>query len=76
MSGFFLLFEQWELAEVAAVRAETSLSRQLDAYCEGRGAAPSVRDIAKATRLRAGARELLRVLQSHLACERQSAPLL
>ena len=76
MSGFFLLFEQWELAEGAAVRAETSLSHQLDAYCDGCGAAPSVRDIAEATRLRAGARELLRALQSHLACERQSAPLL
>lgn len=76
MNSFDLLFEQWELAEGAALRAEACLSRQLDAWCDGIGAAPGLRDIAEARRLRAGAGELLRLLQSHLASERQGAPLL
>ena len=76
MSGFSLLFGRWQEAEIAAVRAERHLSRQLDAYCEGWGRAPSVADSAAAQRLRAQARELLRALQEELASRRDGAPVL
>lgn len=76
MSGFSLLFERWQQAETAALQAERRLSRQLDAYCEGWGQGPSVRDIATAQALRAGARELLRALQAELASQRDGAPVL
>lgn len=76
MSGFSLLFGRWQQAEIAAVRAERRLSRQLDAYCEGWGPAPSVRDITSAQSLRANARELLRSVQARLASERDCAPVL
>ena len=76
MSGFPLLFERWQQAEAAAVRAERRLSRQLDAYCEGWGQAPSLTDISGAQRLRAHARELLASLQAQLASQRDGAPVL
>lgn len=76
MSGFSLLFKQWELAESAALRAERRLSRQLDAYCEGWGQAPGVQVITTAQGLRAQARELLRSLQARLASARDCAPVL
>ncbi len=76
MSGFSLLFGRWQQAELAAVRAERRLSRQLDAYCEGWGQAPSVPDIQAAQCVRARARELLRALQAHLASQRDGAPVL
>jgi hypothetical protein len=76
MSGFSLLFGRWQEAEIAAVRAERHLSRQLDAYCEGWNRAPSVADSAAAQRLRAQARELLRALQEELASRRDGAPVL
>lgn len=76
MSGFSVLFGRWQEAEIAAVRAERHLSRQLDAYCEGWGQAPSVADIAAAQRLRAHARELLRAVREELASQRDGAPVL
>ena len=76
MSGFSLLFERWQQAEIAAVRAERHLSRQLDAYCEGWGQAPRLADIQAAQRLRAHARELLRALREELASRRSGAPVL
>lgn len=76
MSGFSLLFGQWQQAEFAAVRAERRLSRRLDAYCEGWGQAPSVPEITKAQALRAHARELLRSLRAQLASQRDGAPVL
>lgn len=74
--SFPLLFERWQQAETAALRAERRLSRQLDAYCEGWGQAPSVPEIAAAQRLRAHAREQLRALQAELASQRDGAPVL
>ncbi|HEY0887474.1 MAG TPA: hypothetical protein VGE20_19420 [Ramlibacter sp.] len=76
MSGFSLLFERWQQAEIAAVHTERRLSRQLDAYCEGWGQAPGVADIQAAQRLRARARELLRAVQQELASQRDGAPVL
>lgn len=76
MSGFSLLFGRWQEAERAAVQAEGHLSRQLDAYCEGWGQAPSLPAIHSAQRLRAQARELLRALQEELASQRDGAPVL
>lgn len=76
MSGFSLLFGQWQRAEIAAVAVERRLSRQLDGYCEGWGEAPGLRDIAAAQSLRAQARALLASLQARLASQRDGAPVL
>lgn len=76
MSGFSLLFERWQQAEIAAVHTERHLSRQLDAYCEGWGQAPSLPDIQAAQTLRTQARELLRAVQEELASQRDGAPVL
>lgn len=76
MSGFSLLFGRWQEAEIAAVQAERRLSRQLDAYCEGWGQAPSLPAIDAAQKLRTQARELLRALRDELASQRDGAPVL
>ncbi|NKE65457.1 hypothetical protein RAMLITH_06450 [Ramlibacter sp. RBP-2] len=76
MSGFPLLFGRWQQAELAALRAERRLSRQLDAYCEGWGQAPSVPEITAAQRLRTQARDQLRALQAELASQRDGARVL
>ena len=76
MSGFSHLFGRWQAADVAAVEAERHLSRQLDAYCEGWGRAPSLPDIDAAQQLRAQARGLLRALREELASQRDGAPVL
>ena len=52
LAQFFLLFEEWEVADHQATRAECCLGRALDAYCEGTGQAPSAALIAEARRLR------------------------
>ena len=74
--SFPLLFERWQQAEQAALGAERRLSRQLDAYCEGWGQAPSVADVSATQTLRARARGLLRAVQQELASQRDGAPVL
>lgn len=74
--SFPLLFARWQQAELAALGAERRLSRQLDAYCEGWGQAPSVTEITATQALRARARGLLRALQEELASQRDGAPVL
>lgn len=76
MTGFSRLFREWQRAEIAAVDAERGLSRQLDAYCEGWGAAPPLHEIAAAQGLRSHANDLLRSVRAQLASERVGAPVL
>lgn len=76
MSRFFQLLEQWERADAAACRAESCVSRHLDAYCEGMGRAPSLEEIGEAKQRRAAARALFRELAVHLARQRRSLPVL
>lgn len=66
MTSFFLLFDEWEIAATAAARASARVCRQLDDYCEGRGAPPSPADIAESRRLVAEANHRLVALRSHL----------
>ena len=61
MAQFFLLFEEWEVADQLATQAECCLGRGLEAYCEGIGPAPSASEIAEAKRLRHLASDRLRV---------------
>jgi hypothetical protein len=76
MAQFFLLFEEWEVADHAATRAECCLGRSLDAYCEGLGAAPSVNAIAEARRLRLLASERLRDIRALAERARRNARVL
>ena len=73
ISGFFLLYEEWDIAERAAVRSECRVNDHLDAYCEGRGRAPSVAEIQEARQLRTQAKQRLRALQASLADVRRRA---
>jgi len=72
-SRFFLLYEEWDLAERAAARAECCVNDHLDAYCDGRGRAPSVAEIERARHLRAQAKQRLRALQAALLDGRRRA---
>jgi hypothetical protein len=73
MDQFFLLFEEWEAADQAAVRAGCCLGRSLDAYCEGQGPVPSAREIAEAKRLQSAASERLRAILGYVDRARQNA---
>jgi hypothetical protein len=75
-SRFFLLYEEWDLAERAAARGEHCVNDHLDAYCEGRGRAPSVAEIELARQLRAQAKQRLRDLQASLVDGRRRASVL
>lgn len=75
MSRFFVLFEQWELAESAARGAERRLSQALDRYCERNGRAPSLQQISTARGLRSAAQAAFRALQEELSHQRQALDL-
>lgn len=70
---FFLLFEEWEVADQAAARAGCCLGRSLDAYCDGKGPVPSSSEIAEAKRLRSVACERLRAIRNCVERARRSA---
>jgi hypothetical protein len=72
-SRFFLLYEEWDLAERAAARAECCVNDHLDAYCEARGRAPSVAEIERARGRRAQAKQRLHALQVALVDGRRRA---
>ncbi|HWI81340.1 hypothetical protein [Ramlibacter sp.] len=76
MNRFYLLYEDWELAERAAVAAELCVSQHLDAWCDGAGRAPSPDEVAAAKGLRRRARECLHVLKAHLSQVREEAPVI
>jgi hypothetical protein len=76
LAQFFLLFEEWEVADHAATRAECCLGRSLDAYCDGVGAAPSANAIAEARRLRFTAVDRLRAIKELVARARKNARVL
>lgn len=54
------LVADWERFEAAAFEAERRIERALDAYCDGRGAAPAVDQVGAARRARFIARHRLR----------------
>jgi hypothetical protein len=76
MAQFFLLFEEWEVADHAAARAECCLGRALDAYCDGRGPAPSIMCVQDARRLRQAAVDRLRALRALAQRARRNARVL
>jgi hypothetical protein len=76
VAQFFLLFEDWEVADHAAARAECCLGRTLDAYCEGVGPAPSQHEIEEARRLRLTAMERLRAIRALAERARRNARVL
>jgi hypothetical protein len=76
VAQFFLLFEEWEVADHAATRAECCLGRALDAYCEGLGGAPSLSDVQETRRLRGAAMERLRALRCLAERARRNARVL
>jgi hypothetical protein len=76
VAQFFLLFEEWEVADHAATRAECCLGRALDAYCDGIGAAPSAQSIEEARRLRLSAMDRLRAIRALAERARRNARVL
>ena len=76
MARFFLLFEEWEVADHAAAGAECCLGRTLDAYCDGVGPAPSLFAVREAKRLRQTAVNRLRALRSLAEQARRNARVL
>jgi hypothetical protein len=76
VAQFFLLFEDWEVADHAAARAECCLGRSLDAYCEGVGPAPSHHEIEQARHLRLTAMERLRAIRALAERARRNARVL
>jgi hypothetical protein len=76
LAQFFLLFEEWEVADHQATRAECCLGRALDAYCEGIGQAPSAALIADARRLRLQAIDRLRAIRDLAEHARRNARVL
>lgn len=76
VAQFFLLFEDWEVADHAATRAECCLGRSLDAYCDGVGPAPSPTEVDEARRLRQTASERLREIRALAARARRNARVL
>ena len=73
MAQFFLLFEEWEVADEAAARAECCLCRRLDAYCDGEGPVPGAAEISETRRLRSVAGERLRAIREFVDCARKNA---
>jgi hypothetical protein len=76
LAQFFLLFEEWEVADQAATRAECCLGRALDAYCDGAGPPPSRGAVAEAKRLRLQASERLREIRELAQRARRNARVL
>jgi hypothetical protein len=76
LAQFFLLFEEWEVADHQATRAECCLGRALDAYCEGVGQAPSPALVAEARRLRLVAIDRLRAIRQLAERARRNARVL
>lgn len=76
VAQFFLLFEDWEVADHAATRAECCLGRTLDAYCDGVGPAPSPTEVEEVRRLRQTASERLREIRALAARARRNARVL
>ena len=76
MTRFLRLFEEWEVADHAAARAECCLGRTLGAYCEGRGPAPSIPSVQEARRLRLAAVAHLRALRALAEEARRNARVL
>lgn len=76
LAQFVLLFEEWEVADHAATRAECCLGRVLDAYCDGAGPAPSPASIAEAKRLRWLAIDRLRAIRELAQRARRNARVL
>jgi hypothetical protein len=76
VTQFFLLFEDWEVADHAAARAECCLGRALDAYCDGVGPAPSPGEIDEARRLRLNAMDRLRAIRALSERARRNARVL
>ncbi len=76
VAQFFLLFEEWEVADDEAARAECCLGRRLDAYCDGTGRAPSPGEIEEARRLRAAATDRLRAIRALAERARRNARVL
>ena len=76
VAQFFLLFEEWEVADDAAARAECCLGRTLDAYCEGTGRAPSPGEIDEVRQLRLLAADRLRAIRALAERTRRNARVL
>ena len=76
VAQFFLLFEEWEVADHAAARAECCLGRALDAYCEGTGVAPSRAEIEDMRQLRVAASQRLRDIRALAERARRNARVL
>ena len=76
LAQFFLLFEEWEVADHAATRAECCLGRTLDGYCDGIGPAPRPEAVAEAKRLRGMAVDRLREIKALVARARKNARVL
>lgn len=76
VARFFLLFEEWEVADHAAARAECCLGRALDAYCEGIGPPPSPGEVEEVRRLRQRALERLRAIRALAERARRNARVL
>lgn len=71
MASFFVLYDEWECAATSAACASARLCRQLDAYCDGLGTAPSPQEVAQAKCLLAQANARLAALRSMLDQQRQ-----
>lgn len=76
VAQFFLLFEEWEVADHAATRAECGLGRALDAYCEGIAGAPSLSAVQETRRLRLAAMDRLRAIRCLAERARRNARVL
>ena len=70
MMQFLLLFEEWQLTEEKALRAQDDLCCAIDAYRAGMALAPSRQAITHVRRLRALARQRLRELMDFVDSER------
>jgi hypothetical protein len=73
MNQFFLLYDEWELAEETAGHLEACVSEQLERYCNGAGAAPSAGDVARLKTARQLALQRLRALRAYIAAQRLAA---
>lgn len=76
VAQFFLLFEEWEVADDAAARAECCLGRTLDAYCDGVGRAPTRGEIDHVRQLRLAATDRLRAIRALAERARRNARVL
>jgi cytochrome c553 len=73
MNQFFLLYDEWELADETAGRMESCVSEQLERYCDGVGPAPAASDIAGLKVARQLALQRLRALRAYIAAQRMAA---